>query len=174
MNADTALSARGPVRPARALLFGGVAVGVLDLLDALLFFGARGVPPVAILQSIASGLLGRAAFRGGAATAALGVLLHFFIAFVVVTVYYAVSRRLPALRRYPVVYGLLYGLAVYAVMNAVVLPLSAAAHGMPTMPVLINGLLIHMLGVGLPSALAARAALPPHAEPEPRAGIAAG
>lgn len=174
MNANDALSARGPVRPARALLLGGVAVGVLDLLDAVLFFGARGVPPVAILQSIASGLLGRAAFRGGAATAALGVLLHFFIAFAVVAVYYVASRRFPALRRHPLVFGPLYGLAVYAVMNAVVLPLSAAAHGMPPLPVLINGLLIHVLGVGLPSALAARAALPPHAEPEPRTGIAVG
>ena len=38
------------------------------------------------------------------------------------------------------------------VMNAVVLPLSRAATGPRPLPVLLNGVLIHMLGVGLPAA----------------------
>lgn len=50
----------------------------------------------------------------------------------------------------------MYGLIVYAVMNGVVLPLSAVKHNVPSGAVLINGLVIHMLGVGLPAALAAR------------------
>jgi hypothetical protein len=55
--------------------------------------------------------------------------------------------------------GLVYGLLVYAFMNLLVLPLSAAGGGgFPSPPVLANGLLIHALGVGLPSALFARAA----------------
>lgn len=153
-----------PLTPARALLLGGLTVGIVDLLDALLFFGARGVPPTAILHSIASGLLGRAAFRGGAATAALGVLLHFVIAFAVVAVYLAASARMAELGRQPLLYGPLYGLAVYAVMNAVVVPLSAAMDGPKPWPVLLNGVLIHMIGVGLPAALAARAAFPPPPE----------
>ncbi len=51
-----------------------------------------------------------------------------------------------------------YGIGVYLVMNLVVLPLSAA--GKPTfVPVVVlNGVLIHMFGVGVPSCLAARAA----------------
>ncbi len=145
-------------RPLKALLLGGIAVGVLDLLDAVLFFGSRGVPAIAVLQSIASGLLGRAAYRGGMATAALGTLLHFGIAFAVVTTYYLASRRIPALAQRPWLYGPLYGLAVYCVMTFVVVPLSAASIGPPSLPVAVNGVLIHLLGVGLPSALAARAA----------------
>jgi hypothetical protein len=162
-------SARAPLTPLQAVVGGALVVGVLDLLDALLFFGARGVPPVPILHSIASGLLGRAAFRGGAATAVLGVLLHFLIAFGVVAVYYAASRVMPRLRRQPLLYGPLYGLLVYAVMNVIVVPLSAAPDGPKPWPVLVNGLLIHMLGVGLPAALAARAAGPP---PEARVRLA--
>ena len=54
--------------------------------------------------------------------------------------------------------GLLYGVVAYAVMNLVVLPLSAAGRPTFTQPVLVNGLLIYNLGVGLPSALFARAA----------------
>jgi len=140
--------------------YGGLTVGALDGLDAVVFFGLRGVPAPRIFQAIASGLLGRAAFQGGLATVALGVALHFFIAFTVVVTFYAASRRLPALTRRPLVWGPLYGIAVYLVMNLIVLPLSAAAHGMPSPPVLVNGVLIHMFGVGLPSALFARAASP--------------
>jgi hypothetical protein len=148
--------------PPRAILFGGLAVGVLDGMDAVLFFGARGVPAPRIFQGIASGLLGPASFRGGAATALLGVVLHFTIALGIVAVYVAASRRWTALARRPLAFGPLYGLAAYAVMNGIVLPLSAVAAGGPKpLPVLVNGLLIHMIGVGLPAALFARAALRP-------------
>jgi hypothetical protein len=146
--------------PAQAVLLGTLTVGVLDLIDAMVFFGLRGVTPVRILQSIAAGLLGRDAFRGGPATAALGALLHFFIAFGIVCVYYLVSRRLGILTRHPVLCGLLYGVLVLVIMNRVVIPLSAAVTGPMSLPVLVNGLLIHALGVGLPSALFARAARP--------------
>jgi hypothetical protein len=145
--------------PSRVVLLGGLTVGVLDIADAFVFFGLRGVPPILILQSIASGLLGKEAFSGGLPAAALGMLLHFFIALAIVTTYYLASRRLPVLVRQPVACGLVYGLLVYAFMNLVVLPLSAAGSGgFPAPPVLANGLLIHALGVGLPSALFARAA----------------
>jgi hypothetical protein len=142
-----------------AILYGTLAVGILDLLDAFVFFGLRGVAPILIPQSIASGLLGRAAYDGGFGTAALGVLLHFFIAFGIVTTYVLASRQWPALARRPFVYGPLYGILVYGVMNLIVVPLSAAVVGSKTLPVVVNGLLIHMLGVGLPGALAARMAL---------------
>jgi hypothetical protein len=159
---DTLSVSRKPLTPAQALLCGTLTVGTLDILDAFLFFyGYREVSPIRILQSIASGLLGRASFQGGIPTAALGLLLHFFIAFMIVLTYWLASRRMPSLARHPLLYGPLYGLAVYAVMNFVVVPLSAAnSGGIPATPVLINGLLIHALGVGLPSALFARAASP--------------
>jgi hypothetical protein len=144
----------------QALLWGAITVGVLDLLDAFVFFGLRGVPPVGILQSIASGLLGAAAYQGGLPAAALGLGLHFFIAFGVVCVYVVAGRIWPALHRRPWLFGPLYGVVVYVVMNQVVVPWSAAALGGGPTPlaVRINGVLIHMLGVGLPSAVFAAAA----------------
>ena len=146
-----------PLSTAGALAIGTLAVGVLDILDAFLFFGLRGAQPVGILQSIASGVLGRAAYQGGLRTAALGLLLHFVIAFGVVATYFVATRLVPALNRRPWVYGLLYGLVVYTVMNLVVVPLSAAALGSGPTPLVVrvNGVLIHMFGVGLPAALAA-------------------
>lgn len=147
-----------PLSAARALFYGTIVVGVLDLVDALIFFGLRGARPIRICQSIAAGLLGRAAFTGGLPTAVLGVVLHFFIAFTVVATFLFASRRIPLLVRAPVWSGLLYGVVVYLVMNQVVVPLSAAATGPVSWPVVVNGLLIHMFGVGLPSSLFARAA----------------
>lgn len=158
---DALPASRAPLTPAQALLFGTLTVGTLDILDAFLFwYFFRDVSPTRILHSIAAGLLGPASFEGGGPTAALGLLLHFFIAFMVVLTYFLAGRRLPSLVRRPLLYGPLYGLAVYGVMNFIVVPLSAANSVPPSAPVLINSLLIHALGVGLPSALFARAASP--------------
>jgi hypothetical protein len=150
--------ASDPMSTTRALLYGTLAVGILDALDAVVFFGLRGVQPIRIFQSVASGLLGRAAFSGGMPSAALGVALHFFIAFLIVAVFFVVSRRFPALVRAPVLSGLLYGIGAYMVMQYIVIPLSAAGAGRFSWPVVANGMLIHMFGVGLPASLAARAA----------------
>src|SRR5262249_49755878 len=102
------------------------------------------------------------AIQGGWPTAALGLFLHYFIAFGIVTTYVGVSRLVPALARRPFLFGPLYGIAVYLVMNLVVVPLSPIGGTFnPPLPVLVNGVLIHMVGVGLPSALAAAAAWGP-------------
>ena len=123
----------------RGLIIGTLAVGALDLADAFIFFGWRGVSPIRILHSIAAGLLGRDAFSGGASTAALGALLHFFIAFCIVATFLFASRRLAFLTRAPIVWGIVYGVIVWLVMNFVVLPLSAAGRGPVAWPVLANG-----------------------------------
>jgi len=113
------------------------------------------VPSMAILQSIASGLLGRAAFKGGVSTAVLGLLLHFFIAFTASTVFYFAARKLVFLRRHAVMWGLLYGGAIYLVMNFIVVPLSAVPGPRPAFSPIpfINGVLAVVLLVGLPISL---------------------
>lgn len=148
------------------MFLGALTVGVLDILDAFVFVGLRGVPLIRVPQGIAAGLLGREAARaGGLSTAALGMLLHFCIATTVVATYFFASRRLPFLVRRPWLYGPLYGLVVWGVMNFVVIPLSAIPSGPRALSGIINGILIHLVGVGLPSALFARAALAREAAP---------
>jgi uncharacterized membrane protein YagU involved in acid resistance len=141
--------------PARAILNGTLVVGTLDIVDAFVFFGLRsGTTPVRILQSIASGWLGRAAYTGGVGAATLGAITHYFIAFGIVATYFVVSRRAAVLTRHPIACGIVYGLLVYLFMNRVVIPLSAiGAATWPALPVLANGLLIHVFGIGLPSAV---------------------
>lgn len=146
----------------RAILYGTLAVGILDGLDAIVFFGLRsGATPERVFQGISAGVLGRAAaVQGGWRTALLGVLLHFAIACVVVSTFYVLSRRMRVLTQHPLVFGALYGVAVYIVMNYAVIPLSAIGPraGATPLAVHVNGVLIHVFGVGVPSAFAARAA----------------
>jgi uncharacterized membrane protein YagU involved in acid resistance len=112
------------------------------------------VSPVVILKSVASGLLGPAAFKGGPEVAALGLLLHFVIAFGAAAVYYAASRWLPVLAQKPWICGPLFGIAVYFFMSLVVLPLSRVTpRPFNPDPIMI---LIHMLCVGTPIAWAVR------------------
>jgi len=140
----------------RAVLWAGFACGVLDITAALVVYGYLGARPVRLLQGIASGLLGPRAFDGGLATALLGLLCHFFIAFGAATVYFVASRTIPVLVQHAVVSGALYGVAVYFFMNRVVLPLSAAAKRPFSLKLMIIGVVIHILCVGLPISLSVR------------------
>ncbi len=140
----------------RAVLWAGFACGVLDITAALVVYGYLGARPVRLLQGIASGLLGPRAFDGGLATALLGLLCHFFIAFGAATVYFVASRTIPVLVQHAVVSGALYGVAVYFFMNRVVLPLSAAAKRPFSLKLMIIGVVIHTLCVGLPISLSVR------------------
>lgn len=147
-------------RAFNTIVYGGLAVGVLDLLDAMFFFGVRnGVKPIRILHSIAAGLIGRdRAINGGIKTALLGLFLHFLIAFIMATVFYFLSLVFPMLIRQAITWGMIYGVACYFVMTYVVLPLSAVPPRTGPIPwaVFLNGVIGHALLVGLPIALVAR------------------
>ena len=143
-------------RPFDTIVLGGVTAGVLDILDAFVMTSLNGGTPARVLHAIASGVLGRAAYEGGAATAALGLALHFVIALGAATTFFAASRQWPALLRKPVASGLIFGLGVWVFMYYVVLPITFnRMTTLPSWPQLANQLGIHMLGVGLPIALLA-------------------
>jgi hypothetical protein len=149
-------------RALRAILAGGLTGGAFDITYAFITWGLLGMSPIRIGQSVAAGLLGReAALSGGVATGILGLFLHFSIAIVMAAVYYAAATRMPLLVKRAVACGIAYGLALYVVMNFVVMPLSAiramGAGGPLYIP--ITGILVHMFLVGLPIALFTRRAL---------------
>src|SRR5688572_24830627 len=123
----TAASAALPLakpKTYRPILIAGLLAGVLDITAALINSGLRGTSPLRVLQSIASGLLGAESYTGGLASASLGVVVHFLIAFVAATVYYAASRKIELLNKHALISGPLYGVVVYLFMYLVVLPLT--------------------------------------------------
>jgi hypothetical protein len=142
---------------ARAILLAGLIAGTMDITAACVYaWLAGGAPPARVFQSVATGVLGRASYDGGAQTAALGLFLHFVIATGAAATYYAVSRVMTILVSRPVLSGVLYGVIVWAFMRYVVIPLSAATRR----PLELKGaaimIAIHMACVGLPIALAVR------------------
>lgn len=143
-----------------AILVGGLIAGAIDISYAVGFSAFRGVAPMRILQSVASGLLGSPAYQGGAGTAALGFLLHFLLMLIIAAIFYVASTRLRFLLARPVLWGAIYGFLVYWAMNLVVLPLSAFPSTVKFVPVVvITSLIVHAFGIGVPIALASRAAL---------------
>jgi hypothetical protein len=141
------------------VLAGGLVAGTLDIAYACLFWALKcGVPMRRIFQSVAAGLLGKASFEGGAATAALGLGLHLLIATAMSVTYYLVARRWPILWQRPLLCGAGYGLLLYAIMNDVVVPLSAAGPGSKD-PLWIGlSVAVHALLIGIPIALFTRRA----------------
>jgi hypothetical protein len=147
---------RGPLG---LVLAGGAVAATLDIVYAWLFWRVRaGVAMERILQSVAAGLLGPDSFAGGARTAALGLVLHYGIATTMSVTFWLASTRWPALIAHPLRSGAVYGLLLYAVMNFVVVPLSAAAPGARD-PLWVGlSVLVHVVFIGIPIALFARLA----------------
>lgn len=139
-----------------AIGWGGLISGSLDITAAFVVYGWFGLKSIPLLQGIAAGALGSRSFQGGLATAALGLFFQFFIAYSVTATYYLASRKLRFLIEHAVVWGALYGIAVYFFMNRVVVPLSAARKRPFSWEMMAIGVIIHILCVGLPAALTVR------------------
>ena len=153
--ANSSLSLLEESRAVPAIFFAGLACGVLDISAAFLTWALQGVGPGRILRGIASALIGPQAFQGRGATAALGLALHFLIAFSAAAVFYVASRRIPFMTARPILAGVLYGVCVYFVMYWIVMPLSKL-HPNHTLKPSIIAIVTHIVCVGLPIALVVR------------------
>lgn len=142
---------------AGAIFWGAIIAGLLDIAAVFAFWAAKGVSPIAILQSIASALLGPAAFDLGGPAALLGLFLHFAVSFTFAAAYVLAAVRVPALRVRYVLFGLGYGFGAHLVMSFIVVPLTRANFGSWPPPLLnyAASLFIHLVLFGLPIAWAA-------------------
>ena len=108
-----------------AMVAAGLAGGAADILTAFVIY--RPASPERILQAVASGLLGPASFDQGMTSAAIGLICHFVISIIFAGLYVVGAGYAPVLLRKPILGGLTFGVFVYGVMNAIVVPLSMAA-----------------------------------------------
>jgi hypothetical protein len=120
--------------PLGTILTSGLVVGILDLAYVIVLWVLvlKKTTVVRICQSIAAGLLGKAAYEGGTQTAVLGLACHFAIATIWSLVFYVWLRNSSWLRRQMstpgrvVSTGMIYGVGVWLLMDFVVLTLSRA------------------------------------------------
>jgi uncharacterized membrane protein YagU involved in acid resistance len=128
--------------------------GTLDILAAIILGATAGTGPAAVLRSVAAGPLGDDAFSGGIGMSLAGLVIHFAIMAVIVTVFVLAARKMPMLTRQPWLWGPVYGLAVWAVMYLIILPARWPSGFPQTDPVQIAwAIAFHTLLVGLSIAL---------------------
>jgi len=154
MSASVAGSPVTRPRALPAIFVGGLIVGTVDLLYAIIVYSPR--HPILVPQTIASGVFGPKSYQGGVQTAVLGVVLQFVIAFGAATVYYLASRTLTFLVSRAMLCGLIYGAVVYLFMHIVVVPLSAASAEHIAFVYKVFEFVEHWFCVGLPIALSVR------------------
>ena len=142
---------KSPALP--AIFWAGLIAGAMDITAAFVTWAPQGVSPIRILQGIASGLLGAQSFAGGWKTAALGLVCHFFIAFLAATVFYLASRKIALMTHRPILSGILYGVAVYLVMYWIVMPLSNFHKRPFSWSATMIAIITHMVCVGSPISL---------------------
>lgn len=142
--------------PTKAILMAWMTAGTLDLADAVLWAWLHRRPAGRMLQFIASGVIGKRAFKGGPPAAALGVLVHYAIMLVMVTAFILAAGQLPILKRLPYVCGPIYGVGLYLVMYRIVLPWRFPGPPSPFDPAgIANQIFAHTCLVGLPIAVIA-------------------
>lgn len=139
----------------KTILTASLTAGTLDLALAIVYFAVTAHAPfTAVTQAVASGVLGAKAFRLGIDSAALGIFLHYFIALTVADFYYAASLRIPFLNRQPILSGAAYGIAIFLVMQYIVVPLSRRPGQRHfTHAWLIADIASHILFIGITIAL---------------------
>ena len=141
----------------KTILWIGLIAGTLDITENIIFNAFRGISPWRIFQFIASGLIDGRSFQLEWTSVGLRVVIHYAIALTWTAIFYIASTRFNfvLLWRRPVPSGLLYGVLVYAIMNFVVLPLSAVPSR-PSAAIIaarVNAMLALMFCIGLPVAL---------------------
>lgn len=136
----------------RAIVTGTAMSGSLDLLSAFAFSAVKGVGPLRVLQGVAAGPFGDPVLQRASVPIALaGLIVHYALMTVMVTVFTIAASLLPAFRRRPLLSGVLYGLALYLVMYWFVLPLRWPELFPRTGAWDVgNALFSHLICVGLP------------------------
>jgi hypothetical protein len=106
----------------------GALAAIADLGVAAAYWGGlSGTAPVRMPQSVASWVLGPAAFAGGAGSATLGLVLYMAVVAAIVAAFQALCIRFVAPGRHLYLLGAGYGVAAYLVLFHVVVPYFTAA-----------------------------------------------
>jgi type IV secretory pathway TrbD component len=143
----------------RRILAAGAVTAVADgaFAVSLCYIYAPTCLPLRTFQGIAAGVLSREpAIAGGLATAALGLVLHLFIATGWATLYGVLYQQWVALRRLTATAGgtaivaVAFGCSVWLAMNRLIVPLSYARTTPLFTQVWWVVLLGHPFAVGLP------------------------
>ena len=106
------------------ILVTGLIAGTMDIAAAIIQTLIGGGTVMRLMQYIASGVFGKQAFEGGMTMAALGLLFHYIIAMGWTWLYAFIYPKNKLLHYNWMLSAIIYGIAVWFLMNRVVLQLS--------------------------------------------------
>ena len=137
---------------ARPILIATLIAGSLDILAAVILSSIYGNGPLPMLRYVGSGPF-PGATGWGTAGSLLGLAVHFTLMAVMAGVFIFAAVRLRMLWQRPLLWGVIYGLATYVVMNWVVVPLRFHAPLPPSTRAIVTQLFCHIVLVGIPIAM---------------------
>jgi hypothetical protein len=140
----------------RIVFLAALLAGTLDAIGAIINYSlSGGKDPAIIFRYIASAVFGRAAYSGGVQMVVWGIVFHYAIAWGFTVAFFLLYPRMAILSDNKWLAGLFYGIAVWMVMNLVVVPMTHARR----FPFRVSGALIAMgiliLAIGIPISLMA-------------------
>lgn len=139
----------------KPILVATLVAGTLDILAATALTLLNGRDPMSMLRTVASGPFPGATLWGTQGSL-LGLAVHFALMAVMAGVFVLAASRWRRLWEKPYLWGLLYGLATYVVMNLIVVPLRWPTAFPPAPLSVATQLFCHIVLVGIPIALIAR------------------
>lgn len=143
----------------RAVLLTALFAGTTDLLAAYANqFIKTGKFADKMLYYIAGGALSlKTSMQGGFAIGFLGLMIHYFLAFVYTLAFFLMLPKVKLLSFNKYIVGFLYGVLVGTFMTFVVLPLTRLPHSPFQLQGAIEGWVILGIFLGLPISLSAYA-----------------
>lgn len=140
----------------RYILIAWLIAGTMDITAACTqYYIVTGKGPEGVLRYVASALLGKGATNGGIETPLLGLLLHYLVALIWTVIFFLLYPRLKFMQINKWITGLVYGMVVWAIMNRVVVPITAAHTGPFVLKKAAIAMGILMVCIGLPISLVA-------------------
>ena len=136
----------------KTVVLSGLLVGTLDITAALVnFYNKTGKDPLIVLKYIASAVVGKeAGYSGGDKMAALGLLLHFMVAFIWTIFFFFIYPKLKILSVNRILTGFVYGIFIWFIMSHVVVPMTKVSGGAFNLKDAVIASLILVGAIGLP------------------------
>ncbi|HJS54405.1 MAG TPA: hypothetical protein VJ765_07680 [Chitinophagaceae bacterium] len=143
-------------------LTAGFIAGSLDIIAACINANIKsGTSPIQVLKGVASGAFDPKTFPNETLLAVCGLLIHFFIAISFTFFFFFLAKQIPALVKYPIPIGILYGVFVWGAMRFLILPYFSRLNPKPIVgkEAITNSVIaaaIIVFCVGIPVVLFAR------------------
>ncbi len=133
------------------ILKAGLLVGTFDILAAFIkYYISTYKNPLNVLTFVASGVFGKKAYTTGSSMMIWGAVFHFVIAMGFTLLFFIIYPVLIKFLKSKVLFGILYGIFIWIVMNLLVLPLTNAPPLSMNVNQIIIGSLILITIIGLP------------------------